>query len=168
VYKVLDPHNFFLLRSNHECRSMNRDFGFYAECVAHYDADVWEGFSSVLDCLPLAAIVDGKIFCVHGGISPDLDSLDRIRRVARPAAVPNAGLVCDLLWADPDPAAEGWEPSDRRTSYTFGLETAREFLDRFGFDLICRAHQAVMGGFEFPFSGDRGVVTVFSAPELLR
>jgi serine/threonine-protein phosphatase PP1 catalytic subunit len=164
AYKISYPENFFMLRGNHECSYINREFGFYDECVAHYDVHVWTAFSSVFNCLPIAAIVEDKIFCVHGGISPDLVNLDQIRRIPRPLEVPDEGFVCDLLWSDPDPEVENWGSNDRGTSYVFGARAARDFLNRFDFDLLCRAHQAVMSGYQFPFDNDRGVVTIFSAP----
>jgi serine/threonine-protein phosphatase PP1 catalytic subunit len=78
--------------------------------------------------------------------------------------VPEDGLLCDMLWADPDVDVEQWEPNDRGTSYTFGPGPLRRFLDRFKFDLVCRAHQAVLGGYEFPFQDEQGILTLFSAP----
>jgi serine/threonine-protein phosphatase PP1 catalytic subunit len=143
---------------------MNRTFGFYSECLRYYNFQIWRMFCDVFNCLPIAAIIDDKIFCVHGGISPSLTSLDQIRSVKRPLEVPEEGLLCDLLWSDPDPETDSWSPNSRGTSYVFGAEQVDEFLKRFDLDLICRAHQAVMNGFEFPFGGNQSLVTVFSAP----
>jgi serine/threonine-protein phosphatase PP1 catalytic subunit len=164
LLKIAYPENIFLLRGNHECSYINRQFGFYEECVSRYSKKLWEGFCEVFNCLPIAAIVDDRIFCVHGGISPGLLDLDDIRRIERPAEVPEEGLLCDILWSDPDPSVDQWEESDRGTSYVFGLLPVRKFRERFDFDLICRAHQAVMEGYDFPFSQDEGIITLFSAP----
>jgi serine/threonine-protein phosphatase PP1 catalytic subunit len=164
AYKISFPENFFMLRGNHECAYINREFGFYDECVANYDIGLWRMFCDVFNCLPVAAIIDEKIFCVHGGISPTLKDLDEIRQIKRPAEVPEEGLLCDLLWADPDPDIDDWDVNDRGTSYVFGPEALKEFIETFDFDLVCRAHQAVMSGYEFPFPEEQGVVTVFSAP----
>jgi serine/threonine-protein phosphatase PP1 catalytic subunit len=101
---------------------------------------------------------------VHGGISPSLADLDDIRSIERPLEVPEDGLLCDMLWADPDAGVDEWEENDRGTSYIFGVNPVRRFLDRFQYDLVCRAHQAVLSGFEFPFDDDQGLVTIFSAP----
>jgi serine/threonine-protein phosphatase PP1 catalytic subunit len=109
-------------------------------------------------------VIDDRIFCVHGGISPELTDLDQIRNIARPLEVPEEGLLCDLLWADPDSNVEDWDANERGTSYVFGVAALHGFLERFNFELVCRAHQAVMGGYEFAFDGDQGIVTVFSAP----
>jgi serine/threonine-protein phosphatase PP1 catalytic subunit len=129
-----------------------------------YNEGIWEIFSDVFNCMPIAAIIDDKIFCVHGGISPSLLNLDDLRNFKRPVEVPEDGLLCDMLWSDPDGDVEQWEPNDRGASYVFGQKPLRRFLKRFEFDLVCRGHQAVMNGWDFPFGDDHGIVTVFSAP----
>lgn len=164
AFKVRYPENFFLLRGNHECFYINRDFGFYNECCQFYDVDLWRSFNSVFCCLPIAAIIENKIFCVHGGLSKSLQSMDDIKAIERPIEIPEEGLLCDLLWSDPDPDTEEWDANERGASYVFGEKPLREFLDKFGFDLVCRAHQAVMTGYDFPFSGNQGILTLFSAP----
>jgi hypothetical protein len=78
---------------------------------------------------------------MHGGLSPELKSLEQIKRIARPTDVPDSGLLCDLLWADPDKDIQGWGENDRGVSYTFGPDCVSEFLTRQDLDLICRAHQ---------------------------
>eukprot|EP01129_Flabellula_baltica_P011131 TRINITY_DN480_c0_g1_i1.p1 TRINITY_DN480_c0_g1~~TRINITY_DN480_c0_g1_i1.p1 ORF type:complete len:138 (+),score=25.99 TRINITY_DN480_c0_g1_i1:552-965(+) len=99
---------------------------------------------------------------MHGGLSRDLDSMDQIRRVYRPTEIPENGLLCDLLWADPDGSVEDWERNDRGVSYIFGEEVVDQFLERHELDLICRAHQVVEDGYEF--FANRQLVTLFSAP----
>lgn len=161
-YKIKRPENVFLLRGNHECASINRIYGFYDECKRRYSVKLWKMFTDCFNCLPVAAIVDEKIFCCHGGISPDLDSLDRIRGIKRPTDVPYQGLLCDLLWSDPSDDVDGWGESERGVSFVFGKEAVEEFLDKFDLDLIVRGHQVVQDGYEF--FADRSLVTVFSAP----
>ena len=82
---------------------------------------------------------------MHGGLSPELKSLEQIKRVARPTDVPDSGLLCDLLWADPDKDIQGWGENDRGVSYTFGPDCVTEFLQKHDLDLICRAHQVKWG-----------------------
>lgn len=168
------PENFFLLRGNHECASINRIYGFYDECKRRYNIRLWRTFTDCFNCLPVAALIDEKvgwqfrhaswhacmvihrgtmeklthrclfgtqILCMHGGLSPELKSLEQIKRIARPTDVPDSGLLCDLLWADPDKDIQGWGENDRGVSYTFGPDCVSEFLQKHDLDLICRAHQ---------------------------
>ena len=88
--------------------------------------------------------------------------MNQIISVDRPTDVPDTGLLCDLLWADPDADAEAWAENDRGVSFTFGAKILDQFLDQHGYDLVCRAHQVVEDGYEFFHS--RKLVTIFSAP----
>ncbi|GJV14265.1 serine/threonine-protein phosphatase PP1 isozyme 2 [Tanacetum coccineum] len=162
AYKIKYPENFFLLRGNHECASINRIYGFYDECKRRFNVRLWKAFTDCFNCLPAAALIDDKILCMHGGLSPDLTNLDQIRNLTRPTDVPDSGLLCDLLWSDPSRDVKGWGMSDRGVSYTFGADKVAEFLMQHDMDLVCRAHQVVEDGYEF--FADRQLVTIFSAP----
>jgi serine/threonine-protein phosphatase PP1 catalytic subunit len=131
-----------MLRGNHEASAISRIYGFYDECKRRYNAKLWKTFCSVFDCMPLCALIEEKILCMHGGISPSLNSLDDINKLTRPYEVPDEGLVCDILWADP--------------------EVGQKFLAKVDLDLVVRAHQVVEEGYEF--FAKRQLVTVFSAP----
>ncbi|KAI5063061.1 hypothetical protein GOP47_0021608 [Adiantum capillus-veneris] len=162
AYKIKHPENFFLLRGNHECASINRIYGFYDECKRRFNVRLWKVFTECFNCLPVAALIDEKILCMHGGLSPDLNNLDQIRALSRPTDVPDQGLLCDLLWADPEREISGWGENDRGVSFTFGADKVNEFLQKHDLDLVCRAHQVVEDGYEF--FADRQLVTIFSAP----
>jgi len=162
AYKIKYPENFFMLRGNHESQAINRIYGFYEECKERYGLKIWHKFNDCFNCLPLGAIIEDKILCIHGGLSLDLKNLEQIRRIVRPTEIPDAGLLCDLLWADPDTDCVGWAPNDRGVSFTFGPDVVENFLKRHEFDLIVRAHQVVEDGYEF--FAKRQLVTVFSAP----
>ncbi|KAJ4770614.1 Serine/threonine-protein phosphatase [Rhynchospora pubera] len=162
AYKIKYPDNFFLLRGNHECASINCIYGFFKECKDHYNVGIWKIFNECFNCLPVAALIDEKILCMHGGLSPDLKNLDQIRRIERPIDVPDSGLLCDLLWSDPKKGIVGWRDGDRCFSYTFGPDRVEEFLQTHDLDLICRAHQVVQDGYEL--FANRKLVTIFSAP----
>eukprot|EP01126_Amoeba_proteus_P025377 TRINITY_DN2534_c0_g1_i11.p1 TRINITY_DN2534_c0_g1~~TRINITY_DN2534_c0_g1_i11.p1 ORF type:complete len:299 (-),score=53.28 TRINITY_DN2534_c0_g1_i11:230-1126(-) len=162
AYKIRYPENFFMLRGNHESAAINRIYGFYEECRERYNLKIWKAFNDCFNCLPLGAIIEDKILCIHGGLSPDLKNLEQIRRIVRPTEIPDAGLLCDLLWADPDADTSGWAENDRGVSFTFGGDVVENFLKRHEFDLIVRAHQVVEDGYEF--FAKRKLVTVFSAP----
>lgn len=92
AYKIKYPENFFILRGNHECASINRIYGFYDECKRRYNIKLWKTFTDCFNCLPIAAIIDEKIFTMHGGLSPDLNSMEQIRRVMRPTDVSKTDL----------------------------------------------------------------------------
>lgn len=94
----------------------------------------------VFNTLPIAALVAGKIFCVHGGLSPSMQSLDDVRNIMRPTDVPEYGLLNDLLWSDPSDQAIEWEDNERGVSYCFGKRIVNDFLARHDLDLVCRAH----------------------------
>ena len=162
AYKIKYPENFFLLRGNHESASINMIYGFYDECKRRFNVKLWKTFTDCFNCLPVAAIVDDKIFCCHGGLSPDLKSMEQIRKIKRPTDIPDSGLMCDLLWSDPKKDVRGWENNDRGVSFTFGEGVVTNFLNQHNLDLICRAHQVVQDGYEFFAS--RRLVTLFSAP----
>lgn len=162
-YKVKYPNNFFMLRGNHESASVTKMYGFYDECKRRKSTRVWKTFIDVFNCLPLAATINDKIFCVHGGISPELRSLSQInKQVVRPTDIPDSGLVTDLLWSDPDSSVRDWSDNDRGVSYTFSKSNVLDFCARFKFDLIIRGHMVVEDGYEF--FARKKLVTVFSAP----
>lgn len=163
-YKLRFPENFFLLRGNHECANVTRVYGFYDECKRRCNVKVWKTFVDTFNTLPIAAIVAGKIFCVHGGLSPSLSHMDDIRGIARPTDVPDYGLLNDLLWSDPADMEADWEANERGVSYCFGKKVIMEFLQKHDFDLVCRAHMVVEDGYEF--FNERILVTVFSAPNV--
>ncbi|KAJ1919701.1 serine/threonine protein phosphatase Pzh1 [Mycoemilia scoparia] len=161
-YKIKYPDNFFLLRGNHECANVTRVYGFYDECKRRCSVKIWKTFINTFNALPISAVVANKIFCVHGGLSPELHDMDMIRSLPRPCDVPDRGLLNDLLWSDPSDNAVDWEENERGVSYCFGKDVITDFLNRMDFDLICRAHMVVEDGYEF--FHERQLVTVFSAP----
>ena len=163
-YKLKYPENFFLLRGNHECANVTRVYGFYDECKRRCNVKIWKTFIDCFNTLPIASIVAGKIFCVHGGLSPALSQMDDIRNIARPTDVPDYGLLNDLLWSDPADMEQDWEANERGVSYCFGKRVITDFLAVHDFDLICRAHMVVEDGYEF--FNDKVLVTVFSAPNV--
>ncbi|KAH0881489.1 hypothetical protein HID58_068883, partial [Brassica napus] len=162
AYKIRYPSKIFLLRGNHEDAKINRIYGFYDECKRRFNVRLWKVFTDCFNCLPVAALIDDKILCMHGGLSPELENLEQIREIQRPTEIPDNGLLCDLLWSDPDQKHEGWCDSDRGISCTFGADVVAEFLDKNDLDLICRGHQVVEDGYEF--FAKRRLVTIFSAP----
>lgn len=163
AYKVKYPNNFFLLRGNHETDNINKIYGFYDECKRRYSISLWRTFSDCFKCLPVSALIDDRIICMHGGLSPELTSISKLAEIKRPAVVPDHGLLCDILWSDPEyELSSGWGLNDRGVSYIFAEDVVHAFLEDQDLDLVCRGHQVVEDGYEF--FADRHLVTVFSAP----
>ncbi|XP_034475725.1 serine/threonine-protein phosphatase alpha-3 isoform-like [Drosophila innubila] len=160
--KVKYPQHVYLLRGNHESQSINRVYGFFDECKRRYTIKLWKTFVDCYNCMPVAATVAKRIFCCHGGLSQKLKDLNDIRILPRPTDVPDEGLLCDLLWSDPDRFGFGFSPSDRGVSFLYGRDVLERFLRKYDFDLLCRAHQVVEDGYEF--FAKRQLVTIFSAP----
>jgi len=160
--KVRFPDRITLIRGNHESRQITQVYGFYDECLRKYGSvNVWRYCTDVFDYLSLSAIIDDKIFCVHGGLSPSINTLDQIRTINRQQEVPHEGPMCDLMWSDPEDI-EGWGLSLRGAGYLFGGDVVQQFNSINKLELICRAHQLVMEGYKHMFN--ETLVTVWSAP----
>ncbi|KAI0244041.1 phosphoprotein phosphatase PP4 catalytic subunit, partial [Massospora cicadina] len=160
--KVRYPDRMTLIRGNHESRQITQVYGFYDECFRKYgSANVWKYCCEVFDFLSLAAIIDDKVFCVHGGLSPSVTTLDQIRMIDRKQEVPHEGAMCDLLWSDPE-NIDTYQTSPRGAGFLFGSIATQEFLHKNDLQLIARAHQLVMEGYKTHFKDT--VVTVWSAP----
>ena len=161
-YKIKYPEKVTLLRGNHESSVTNRIYGFYDECKRRYNVKLWKSFTDLFNFLPVAAIIDDKILCMHGGLSPDLKSIQNIQNISRPTDIPDTGLLCDLLWSDPDKDAVDYDENDRGVSVIFGEKVVMDFNKKNDLDLIIRAHQVVDDGYEF--FANRQLITIFSAP----
>ena len=126
--KVRYPNRVTVLRGNHESKNITQIYGFYDECLAKYNTtDVWKDFTNVFNFLPLSAIVDNCIFCLHGGLSPAALSVDKIQCIDRNQEIPHEGPMCDLLWSDPDDSS-GWGVSPRGAGYIFGSDVSQVIL----------------------------------------
>ncbi len=162
AYKIKYPLKVHLLRGNHESSVTNRIYGFYDECKRRYNVRLWRNFTELFNYLPVAALIDEKILCMHGGLSPDLRNLSSISEISRPTEIPDSGLLCDLLWSDPDKEVLDFDENDRGVSVVFGEKIVQEFNRKNDLDLIIRAHQVVDDGYEF--FAQRQLITIFSAP----
>ncbi|KAI5948892.1 PPH3 [Candida theae] len=182
TYKLKYPSKITLIRGNHESRQITTVYGFYDECLRKYGSvNVWRYCCEVFDYLSLGAVINGRteggkgekeggggsgsgsgVFCVHGGLSPEIDSIDQIRILDRKQEVPHEGGMCDLLWSDPEEDVKGWSISPRGAGFLFGESEVDKFLHLNNVGLIARAHQLVMEGYREMF--DSKLVTVWSAP----
>jgi protein phosphatase len=163
--KVLFPMDLFLVRGNHECDSICSTFGFMDECIGKLG---WPVYAEFIDCfgyMPFGAVIDKSVLCVHGGISPEVESLSDIAGLVRPM-VSSASIVSNgIVWSDPRKDAQGFEPSPRGTGSIFNAEVLDVFLKRNGLSLLVRGHEWCMDGFEWPLGNGGKCVTVFSASD---
>lgn len=160
--KLKYPNHITLLRGNHESQGVSQHFGFRDECILRYGNDaVWETFNIVFNQLPLAALIDDQILCIHGGLSPQLKKISDIENLNRFQEIPTSGPMCDLVWSDPTPK-NGFEPSMRDAGYQFGPDITKAWNEANGLKFTARAHQMVMDGLEFQHN--KQLVTIFSAP----
>ncbi|GMT11751.1 hypothetical protein PFISCL1PPCAC_3048, partial [Pristionchus fissidentatus] len=139
--KLRYPKRVFMLKGNHEDANTTLSYGFEDECKGKYGREginVWKAFINVFNALPLAAIVNKKIFCVHGGLSPFMERVEDIDKIERPLLIPAFGLATDLVWADPDSRNPGWSLSHRGVSFVFDASTVEDFCKRNAIDLIIR------------------------------
>ncbi|KAI8907718.1 Serine/threonine-protein phosphatase 2B catalytic subunit A1 [Powellomyces hirtus] len=178
VLKTWYPSSIFMLRGNHECRHLTDYFTFKLECKHKYSEKVYEACVEAFCALPLAAIMNKQFLCIHGGLSPELNTLDDLRNINRFREPPTHGLMCDLLWADPLEDF-GQEKTNeffvhngvRGCSYFFSYHAACAFLERNNLLSIIRAHEAQDAGYRMyrktRTTGFPSVITIFSAPNYL-
>ena len=174
--KVRYPQRVALLRGNHESRQITQVYGFYDECLRKYgSSNVWKYCTDVFDMLTLAAVINNKVFCVHGGLSPQITTITdvififfliflyviQIKNINRFQEIPHCGPMCDFLWSDPEDI-DDWENNPRGAGVIFGVKVVDKFLKTNNFELIVRAHQLIMEGYKIHF--DNKLITIWSAP----
>ncbi|ESK92590.1 serine threonine-protein phosphatase 2b catalytic subunit a1 [Moniliophthora roreri MCA 2997] len=176
--KIWYPDTLFLLRGNHECRHLTDYFTFKLECKHKYSERIYDACMESFCALPLAAVMNKQFLCIHGGLSPELNTLDDIRALDRFREPPTHGLMCDILWADPVEDFGTEKTTDsflhnhvRGCSYFFTYQAACQFLERNNLLSIIRAHEAQDAGYRMyrktKSTGFPSVMTIFSAPNYL-
>jgi len=190
AHKISYSDSFFQIRGNHECRHLTSFFNFKDECLYKYNLELYDAVMDMFDCLPISATINGKFLCCHGGLSPDISTLDDIKELDRFQEVPREGPFCDLLWADPvddeknDADGGDYEDDDelmdaepttwfaynetRQCSYVFGIDAVTTFLKKNNLTAIIRAHEAQFDGYKMQMINEQTqiprVITIFSAP----
>ncbi|KAF8191141.1 serine/threonine-protein phosphatase 2B catalytic subunit A1 [Pholiota molesta] len=176
--KIWYPDSLFLLRGNHECRHLTDYFTFKLECKHKYSERIYDACMDSFCALPLAAVMNKQFLCIHGGLSPELNTLDDLRAIDRFREPPTHGLMCDILWADPVEDFGSEKTTDsfvhnhvRGCSYFFTYQAACQFLERNNLLSIIRAHEAQDAGYRMyrktKTTGFPSVMTIFSAPNYL-
>ncbi|KAL5701470.1 protein-serine/threonine phosphatase [Ranunculus cassubicifolius] len=167
--KIEYPENVHLIRGNHEAADINALFGFRLECIERMGENdgiwAWTRFNQLFNFLPLAALIEKKIICMHGGIGRSINSVEQIEKLERPITMDAGSIILmDLLWSDPteNDSIEGLRPNARGPGLvTFGPDRVTDFCKRNKLQLIIRAHECVMDGFERFAQGQ--LITLFSA-----
>ncbi|XP_043272772.1 serine/threonine-protein phosphatase 5 [Venturia canescens] len=161
-FKLLYPDHFFMSRGNHESATMNHMYGFDGEVKSKYTAQMAELFTEVYNWLPLAHCINRRVLVMHGGLfSRDDVTLDEIRDIDRNRQPPYEGVMCELLWSDPQPQP-GRAPSKRGVGVQFGPDVTQAFLKLNDLDYVVRSHEVKNDGYEVGHDGK--CITVFSAP----
>ncbi|KAH9398108.1 hypothetical protein TYRP_019114 [Tyrophagus putrescentiae] len=177
--KLCYPNTLFLLRGNHECRHLTEYFTFKTECKIKYSERIYDACMEAFDCLPLAALMNGQFLCVHGGLSPEIHTLEDIKKLDRFKEPPAFGPMCDLLWSDPLEDFGNEKPNEehfthnsvRGCSYFYSYGACCEFLQQNNLLSIIRAHEAQDAGYRMYrkslVTGFPSLITIFSAPNYL-
>jgi diadenosine tetraphosphatase ApaH/serine/threonine PP2A family protein phosphatase len=152
-----------MLRGNHECRVVSKTYGLYDECISRYGhAGPWKRLNDIFDLLPMAALIDNDILCVHGGLSPSIRFVEQIPTYPRMQELPRAGPFTCLTRSDPE-AVDDWVSNSRGAGMLFGKAQTNKFCRENKLSLICRAHQLAEKGYAWHFEEEQ-IVTVWSAP----
>ncbi|XP_055956843.1 serine/threonine-protein phosphatase 5 isoform X2 [Patella vulgata] len=160
--KLLYPQHFYMSRGNHESITMNQMYGFDGEVKSKYTSQMCDLFTEVFNWIPLAHCINKKIMVCHGGLFSDpAVTLDDIRKVDRNRQPPESGIMCELLWSDPQ-IVPGTAPSKRGVGVQFGPDVTENFLRVNNLDYIIRSHEVKDAGYEIMHNGK--CITVFSAP----
>ncbi|KAF8580177.1 serine/threonine protein phosphatase 2B [Ramaria rubella] len=176
--KIWYPDTLFLLRGNHECRHLTDYFTFKLECKHKYSDVIYDACMDSFCTLPLAAIMNKQFLCIHGGLSPEFQTIDDLRIIDRFREPPTHGLMCDILWSDPIEEFGQEKTLDnfvhnkvRGCSFFFTYQAACQFLERNNLLSIIRAHEAQDAGYRMyrktKTTGFPSVMTIFSAPNYL-
>lgn len=164
--KTKYPDCIYLLRGNHEFRSICSNSGFFDEIKKIYKSEdesniIFDAFINVFNCLPLVACINNNYICVHGGIGPKFQKIEQLKNIVRPMNEIYGGIADEILWSDPSENVDLYRSSQRGIGYEFGHKAISNFLKENKYKLLIRAHQQIQNGFEY--SLDNLVLTVFSA-----
>jgi diadenosine tetraphosphatase ApaH/serine/threonine PP2A family protein phosphatase len=169
LYLIKYPNNITLLRGNHDSRTMSIMYGLYNECLKKIEKkdeaeDIYNKINELFDLLQLAAVVDNKYFCIHGGLSPELKKIDILNSIERKKEIPEKGIITDLIWSDPKEEVNEFEPSKKGAGQFYGEKAVNDFIkENNNIEMIIRSHELVDDGCKFQFNNK--LLTVFSAPD---
>ncbi|EAS04969.2 ser/thr phosphatase family protein (macronuclear) [Tetrahymena thermophila SB210] len=162
--KLRYPSRITLLRGSHETTSTSKIYGFYDECNNKYGSiDIWKAFLSVFECLPLSAVIENEVFCVHAGLSHQINDISQILNVKDDeSSLVQQGPAYHLLWNEPEESEGQWTFSESISQIYFGKQVTKKFLHKNNLKLILRAHEYQKNGYNFMH--DKKLCSIFSAP----
>ncbi|MEM1575634.1 MAG: metallophosphoesterase [Nitrososphaerota archaeon] len=159
--KINFPNKLFLLRGNHETPSMNLYYGFYSNVISKYSIDIYNSYIKIFSLLPYAAVINNKVFCVHGGIAENLINLEQIKKIPKGEIDPSSSLIVQILWNDPRENIEGFKPSIRGPGIKFfGENVLKNFLKKNNLKIMIRSHEPPIKGYKIQFN--KKLLTIFS------
>jgi len=161
--KIKYPSQVYILRGNHETIDLSDSSPISEELKKRLCPASPTMFRDVFNALPLASVIDHKIFCVHGGLSPDISTISDILQISRPLSIPEKGPIADLLWSDPSSQISEWGPNKRGNTISWGIKAAKSFMTNNGLTTIVRAHQVMYDGYGYPFFPDRSIISLYTA-----
>lgn len=169
--KIMFPQNIFLLRGWYDDACIARIYGLYDDFKRIYNVSsgilLWKSMIKTFEFLPVCAVIEDTLFCVHSGISPEFMKQDDLEvavnsKIKIPSVIPDSGMLYDFVNSRPEDGIKGWgDFGGRDNYYCFGPDIVDSFLEKYGWDTIIRSHEVVEEGYEFMFS--RQIVTLFSS-----
>ncbi|VDP89135.1 unnamed protein product [Echinostoma caproni] len=176
AYKLRYPENVLLLRGNHECHYISYYYGFSHECRKRFTQTLWKTIMNAFNCLPVAAIIEDAILCVHSGLIKDnpllsLRSQAKFREflteaIERPTTISSNPYLEQLVWSEPVYDSRGWYINPAGKGYFFGEPEVIDFCEHCGFQQVIRSNELIRNGYEFAAGGK--LLTICSVPFLAR
>ena len=162
LMKAAFPKSVSIIRGNHEFREVYEAGGFLGEILeVYHEPSVANYIEQAFQYMPVAAIINDTVLCVHGGIGPDIQSLQQIKDIQKPIKNFDGSIVDTICWSDPSDTIQTSEPSPRGTGYLFGQQLFEEFMKKNDLEYLIRAHEQIETGIQYHFNGK--LLTVFSA-----
>ena len=165
LLKIKFPDKIYLIRGNHETESVSSAYGFYDEVSKKYNGQLFYTFQRVFNCLPIAAVIGGKIFCIHGGLSPKMNLLSSFKSLKKPDNVDTMPFFVECLWSDPMDISSDFQKNDRGCGMFFSSKALSKFLEKNDLEIMIRAHEMCKDGYNFPYKNSDNCITVFSSSD---
>lgn len=161
--KMLEPDKVHVLRGNHEFKEVNTRYGFADEVMKRYDQTIYWLYNVCFSTLPLTALLNERVFAIHGGVCERIRTLADIEKLER-SSMDYRDERLEMLWNDPSETEPGLTFNASRGGFhRFGRDVFEEFMNRNKLELIVRAHEPWPDGYKY-FFGKR-LISVFSCAD---